>query len=238
MKYLTIEELIEKSIERKIDLGKSPERIIRNYAKLELIPRPKIKKAKTGTKDVTEYYPERTIEKLVQVKALKSEGLSLDEIKDSFALMHVQNALGDILSDSDDGKIKQLAQILSGSKNELESVVEAPLIYLMEGMSEKEAKKFITLFCGVGFNATLEAQKNLEDLDLDKARKNLFKAVFHNSIAMLRLARKTGDSKLEKTALEAYESMVLEPIRRASKIVQKNFIESLKARCKTKTTKT
>lgn len=234
MKYFTLEELIERSIERNIDLGKDPELIIRNYVKFGLIPKPKTKKAKTGKNESIEFYPEQTIEKLVQIKALKSEGLSLDEIKDSFALIHVQNALGDILSDSDDDKIKQLAQILSGSKKELESVVEAPLIYLMEGMSEKEAKKFITLFCGVGFNAMLEAQKNLEDLDLGEARKNLFKAVFHNSIATLRLARKTGDSKLEKTALEAYESMVLEPIRRASGIVQKNFIESLKTHGKEK----
>jgi len=228
MKYLTIEDLIQEADKRNIDLGKNPEQTIRKYATLGLIPKPKRKKAEKGTKATVIYYPERTIEKLIQVKTLKSEGLSIDEIKDSFALTYIQNTLQDMLSDSDDGKIKQLAKILSGHKKELESIVEAPLVYLMEGMSDKEATKLITLFCGIGFHAILDAQKELENLNFNEARKNLFKAVFYNSISVLRLARKTGENELEKTALEVYDKMVLEPLNRASEIVRRNFTESLK----------
>ncbi|MGI9553547.1 MAG: MerR family transcriptional regulator [Thermodesulfobacteriota bacterium] len=229
MQYLTIDELIKEAKKRKLDLGKDPEQIIRNFTKLGLIPKPKRRKAKTGKKATALYYPERTIEKLAHVKALKSEGLSLDEIRDSFALMYVQNALQDLLSNADDNKIKQLAKILSGDKKELESIVEAPLVYLIEGMSNEEAKKLLTLFCGVGFYAMLDAQKELENFNFNEARKNLFKAVFYNSISVLRLARTTGDDELEKTALEVYEKMVLKPLNRASGIVRKQFMDSLES---------
>jgi len=229
MQYLTIDELVKEAKKRKIDLGREPEQIIRNFTKLGLIPKPKRRKAKTGKKATALYYPERTIEKLAHVKALKSEGLSLDEIRDSFALMYVQNALQDLLSNADESKIKQLAKILSGHKKELESIVEAPLVYLIEGMSDEEAKKLLTLFCGVGFYAMLDAQKELENFNFNEARKNLFKAVFYNSITVLRLARTTGDEELEKTALDVYERMVLKPLNRASEIVRKQFIDSLES---------
>ena len=229
MQYLTIDELVKEAKKKKIDLGKDPEKIIRNFTKMGLIPKPKRRKAKKGTRATALYYPERTIEKLAHVKALKSEGLSLDEIRDSFALMYVQNALQDLLSNADESKIKQLAKILTGDKKELESIVEAPLVYLIEGMSNEEAKKLLTLFCGVGFYAMLDAQKELENFNFNEARKKLFKAVFYNSISVLRLARTTGDDELERTALDVYERMVLKPLNRASEIVRKQFIDSLES---------
>ena len=227
MQDLTLEELIAEAKKRNIHLGKEPEKTIRNCSKLGLIPKPKRRKAKSGTKATALYYPPRTLEKLAYVKSLKSEGLSLDEIRESFALLYVQNALQDLLVNADDDKVKELAKILSGDEKELEAIVEAPLVYLIEGMSNKEAKKLLTLFCGVGFYAMLDAQKELEKFNFNEARKELFKAIFYNSIAVLRLARTSGDKELEKTALEVYENVVLKPINRASDIVRKQFIDSL-----------
>ena len=105
--------------------------------------------------------------------------------------------------------------------------MEAPLVYIIEGMSQEEVKKLLTLFCGVGFYALLEAQEALEEFKVNEARRALFKSIFYNSIAMLRLARTTGDTKLESTASEIYENMVLAPIRKASDRVRKEFIKSM-----------
>jgi len=146
MEDLTIEELISEAKKRKIHLGDEPEKIIRNCTKLGLIPKPKRRKAKSGKKATALFYPPRTLDKLAYVKALKSEGLGLNEIRDSFALMYVQNALQDLLTNADDDKVKQLAKILSGKEKELESIVEAPLVYIIEGMSNKEAKKTVDPF--------------------------------------------------------------------------------------------
>lgn len=227
MQDLTIEELIAEGKKRKIHLGEDPEKTIRNYTRLGLIPKPKRRKAKSGSKATALFYPPKTLEKLAYVEAMKSEGLSLEEIRDSFALLYVQNALQDLLVNADDDKVKELAKILSGEEKELEAIVEAPLVYLIEGMSDNEAKKLLTLFCGVGFYAMLDAQKELEKFNFNEARKELFKAIFYNSIAVLRLARTTDDKELEKTALEVYENVVLKPINRASDIVRKQFVKSL-----------
>ena len=229
MEDLTIEELISEAKKRKIHLGEEPAKTIKTCTRLGLIPKPKRRKAKSGKKATALYYPTRTLDKLAYVKALKSEGHSLSEIKDSFALMYVQNALQDLLANAEDDKIKQLAKILSGSEKELESIVEAPLVYLIEGMSNKEAKKLLTLFCGVGFYAMLDAQKELEKFNFNEARKELFKAIFYNSIAVLRLARTSGDKELEKTALDVYENVVLKPLNKASAIVRKQFISTLES---------
>ena len=227
MVEITLEELVEKAKERNIDLGSDPKRIIRFYTRLGLFPKPKRRKAKgTRGKATMLYYPESALDKLAQIKALKSRGLSLDEIRDSFALGYVRDALRDLLSKADDEKVKQLANII-GSREELEAIVEAPLVYIIEGMSQEEVKKLLTLFCGVGFYALLEAQEALEEFKVNEARRALFKSIFYNSIAMLRLARTTGDTKLESTASEIYENMVLAPIRKASDRVRREFIKSM-----------
>ena len=100
----------------------------------------------------------------------------------------------------DDEKVKKLAQLIGSDRKELESMVEAPFVYLVEGMSLKEAKKLLTLFCGVGFYSTLESQQELEKFNYNNARKALFKAIFYNSIAMIRMERTAGDEKLEKNS--------------------------------------
>ncbi len=235
MADLTVEELIKEAKKRNIDLGNDPLKVIGFYTRLGLIPKPKRRRVKEGKKTKNQlYYPEHTVDKLAQIKALKSEGLSLDEIRDSFAFEYVKSALMDLLDKADEEKIKQLAYILGSEGSELESIVEAPLLYIIEGMSQEEVKRLLTLFCGVGFYALLEAQQALEEFRVNDARRALFKSIFYNSIAVLRLARATGDKKLESSALDIYENMVLAPIRKASERVRKEFIKSVMTHLKEK----
>ncbi len=235
MDGITIEEIIKESKKRGINLGEDPVKTIRFYTRLGFIPKPIRKKRKDDKGKSTKlYYPEFTLDKLAEIKALKSKGLSLDEIRDSFALEYVQKALQDLLSKADGEKVRQLARIVGSKENELEAIIEAPLIYIIEGMSQEEVKKLLTLFCGVGFYALLEAQQAVEEFKINDARRALFKAIFYNSIAVLRLARTTGDTKLESTASEVYEKVVLGPIRKASERVRKEFISSLEAYVKEK----
>ncbi|MEE8044731.1 MAG: hypothetical protein V3T52_06995 [Thermodesulfobacteriota bacterium] len=234
MADISLEDIIKEAKKRKIDLGEDPEKTIKLSVRLGLIPKPKRKRSTQGSKSKTTLlFPERTIDKLAHIKALKSEGLSPDEIKDSFALQYVQGALKDLLDNADGEKVQELANIISSEK-ELESIVEAPLVYLIEGMSPDEAKKLLTLFCGVGFYALLEAQKLLEEFKINDAKKALFKAIFYNSIAVLRLARTTGDTKLEATASELYEKAVIEPIGKASERVRKEFTNTFEKYLKDK----
>ncbi len=234
MQEISLEEIIIEAKKRKIDLGGDPENTIKVCAKLGLIPKPKRKRTtRKGVRKTTLYFPEKTIDKLAHIKAMKSEGLSLHEIRDSFALEYVQGALKDLLNNADGDKVKELANIIS-KEQELESIVEAPLVYLIEGMSQDEAKKLLTLFCGVGFYALLESQKLMEEFRFNEARRSLFKAIFYNSIAMLRMARTTGDTKLEDTASEIYEKAVIAPIGKASERVRKEFINSFEKYLKDK----
>ncbi len=235
MDGMTIEEIIKESKKRGINLGEDPVKTIRFYTRLGFIPKPIRKKRKDDKGKSTKlYYPEFTLDKLAEIKALKSKGLLLDEIRDSFALEYVQKALQDLLSKADGEKVRQLARIIGSKENELEAIIEAPLVYIIEGMSQEEVKKLLTLFCGVGFYALLEAQQAIEEFKINDARRALFKAIFYNSIAVLRLARTTGDTKLESTASEVYEKVVLGPIRKASERVRKEFISSLEAHVKEK----
>ncbi|HML95280.1 MAG TPA: hypothetical protein PKC29_07600 [Thermodesulfobacteriota bacterium] len=234
MADVSMDDIIKEARKRKIDLGSDPEKTIKVCSRLGLIPKPRRKRVTSGGASKTILlFPEKTIEKLAHIKALKSEGLSPEEIRDSFALEYVQGALKDLLNNADDDKVKELANIISREK-ELESIVEAPLVYLIEGMSPDEAKKLLTLFCGVGFYALIEAQKLLEEFKFNDARRALFRAIFYNSIAVLRLARTTGDTKLEATAFEFYEKTVIEPIGKASERVRKEFINSFEKYLKDK----
>ena len=234
MSEISLEQIVKEAKKRKIDLGADPEKTIKVCAKLGLIPKPKRKRTtRKGKQTTTLLFPETTIDKLAHIKAMKSEGLSMQEIRDSFALEYVQGVLKDLLNNADDEKVKELANIISKEK-ELESIVEAPLVYLIEGMSQDEAKQLLTLFCGVGFYALLETQKLMEDFKFNEARRSLFKAIFYNSIAVLRLARTTGDTKLEDTASEIYEKAVIEPIGKASERVRKEFINSFEKYMKDK----
>lgn len=223
MNYISLEDIIKEAKKRKIGLGEDPEKTIKLSVRLGLIPKPRRKRTKKNGKTVTNVlFPEGTIDRLAQIKALKSEGMSPEEIRDSFALQYVQGALKDLLDNADGDKVQELAHIITSEK-ELESIVEAPLVYLIEGMSPDESKKLLTLFCGVGFYALIEAQKALEDFKINDAKNALFKAIFYNSVAVLRMARTTGDTKLEATAAEFYEKAVIQPIGKASERVRKEF---------------
>jgi len=238
MAELSLRELIDEAARRKISLGENAEETIKFYTKLGFIPKPKRRRRKADGQTITTlHYPEHTIEKLAHVVALKSEGLTLDEVRDTFALEYVQSALKDLLEKIEDEKIMHLAQIISSGEDELESIVMSPLIYLVEGMRPEEAKKLLTLFCGVGFYALLEAQQHLEQFNLNGARLSLTKSLFYNSIAVLKLARTTGDSNLEKTASEVYEKVVLSPIAKASERVRRDFVKSLDAYIREKSKK-
>ncbi|MGE0369175.1 MAG: hypothetical protein AB7P53_09505, partial [Candidatus Dadabacteria bacterium] len=133
MADVSIDDIIKEARKRKIDLGSDPEKTIKVCSRLGLIPKPRRKRVTSGGSSKTVLlFPEKTIEKLAHIKALKSEGLSPEEIRDSFALEYVQGALKDLLNNADDDKVKELANIISKEK-ELESIVEAPLVYLIEG---------------------------------------------------------------------------------------------------------
>ena len=226
MNYISLEDIIKEAKKRKIELGEDPGKTIKLSVRLGLIPKPKRKRSKKDGKTVTNLlFPEGTVERLAHIKALKSEGMSPDEIRDSFALQYVQGALKDLLDNADGDKVQELAHIITSEK-ELESIVEAPLVYLIEGMSPDESKKLLTLFCGVGFYALIEAQKALEEFKINDAKNALFKAIFYNSVAVLRMARTTGDTKLEATAAEFYEKAVIQPIGKASERVRKEFINT------------
>ncbi len=223
MNYISLEDIIKEAKKRKIGLGEDPEKTIKLSVRLGLIPKPRRKRTKKDGKTITSVlFPEGTVDRLAHIKALKSEGMSPEEIRDSFALQYVQGALKDLLDNADGDKVQELAHIITSEK-ELESIVEAPLVYLIEGMSPDESKKLLTLFCGVGFYALIEAQKALEEFKINDAKNALFKAIFYNSVAVLRMARTTGDTKLEATAAEFYEKAVIQPIGKASERVRKEF---------------
>src|ERR1700745_1592019 len=77
---MTIEEIIKEAKKRQINLGDDPVKTIRFYTRLGFIPKPKRRRVKGSKGKTTKlYYPEFTLDKLIQIKALKSQGLSLDE---------------------------------------------------------------------------------------------------------------------------------------------------------------
>lgn len=229
MDDFSIEEIIEISKERHINLGPDPEKAIRSCVRLGLIPKPKRRRA-VGImgKATTLFFPKYTVEKLAYIKALKSEGLALDEIRENFAHEFVKDAINGLLKDADEDKIKHLANIIGNDTKQLEAIVEAPLVNIMEVMSAEEVKRILCLFFGVGFQSLLDAQKALEELRINDAKKAISKSTFYNSVGMLRLARSAGDTKLEKTASEVYENVVIKPISKATEMIRLQFLDSLK----------
>lgn len=225
---LSITDLIDISKERNINLGTDPEKTIRSCVKLGLIPKPKRRKVKGAKgKSTTLYFPDYTVEKLAYIKALKSEGLALEEIRESFAHEFVRDAINGLLKDADEDKLKHLANIIGSDNKQLEAIVEAPLVNVMEVMSTEEVKRILCLFFGVGFYSLLEAQKALEEFRINDARKAISKSTFYNSVGVLRLARTAGDTKLEETASEVYDSVVMKPISKATEMIRIQFLDSL-----------
>ena len=85
MNYISLEDIIKKAKKRKISLGEDPEKTIKLSVKLGLLPKPKRKRTTQNGKTVTTIlFPENTVDKLARIKSLKSEGLTPEEIRDSF----------------------------------------------------------------------------------------------------------------------------------------------------------
>jgi len=235
MSDISLIDLINIVKEKGIDLGSDPEKTVKTCVKLGLLPKPSRRKVK-GLKNssTTLYFPDYTVDKLAYIKALKSEGISLDEIRDRFAHKFVKDALTGLLKDADGNKIKRLAKIISGDDRQLEAIVETPLVNVMEIMSQEEVKRVLCLFFGVGFYSLLDAQKALEEFRVNDARKAISKATFYNSVGVLRLARTAGDIELEKTASQVYEKVVIKPISKATQKVRIEFLDSLMKYLETK----
>ena len=235
MAELSMSDLIAISKEKNVNLGVDPEKTIRSCVKLGLIPKPKRKKVKDERgRSTTLFFPEHTVDKLAYIKALKSEGLALDEIRENFAHEFVRDAINGLLKDADEDKLKHLANIIGSDSKQLEAIVEAPLVNVMEVMSAEEVKRILCLFFGVGFYSLLEAQKALEEFRINDARKAISKSTFYNSVGVLRLARTAGDAKLEETASEVYDSVVIKPIEKATEMIRIQFLDSLSSYLETK----
>lgn len=158
----------------------------------------------------------------------------MDEIKDSYALDYVRDTIKDILETEDKAKLKQLAQLLSQGSDQLSSILEAPLIKVIETNNSKELSKLLSLFAGQSFYSLLDSNTSLEQYNVNEARKSLFRSMFYLSIVCLKLARKSKDKDLEAIAFETYNQMVMGPIEKATKKVQEEFRTSLKKYMKTK----
>ena len=90
-------------------------------------------------------------------------------------------------------------------------------------MNQSKRKQYIS---------TLEEKK----YNVTEARKSLFKSIFYTAVICLKLARASKDKVLEDSAFEAYDNMVVGPIKKASKKVQNEFRTSLKSYMNSKKT--
>src|SRR5690606_32330413 len=99
MADVSIDDIIKEARKRKIDLRSDPEKTVKVCSRLGLIAKPRGTRVTSGgsSKPVL-LVPEKTIEKLAHITALKAEGLSPEEIRDSSALEYVQGALKDLLN--------------------------------------------------------------------------------------------------------------------------------------------
>ena len=234
MKLISLHDLIIELKKRKINLGPDPKATVSMYSELGIIPPPKITARIDSDLEPDVSYPVDTINKIIEIKELKNKGLELDEIKDSYALDYVRDTIKDILETEDKAKLKQLAQLLSQGSDQLSSILEAPLIKVIETNNSKELSKLLSLFAGQSFYSLLDSNTSLEQYNVNEARKALFRSIFYLSIVCLKLARKSKDKDLEAIAFETYNQMVMGPIEKATKKVQEEFRTSLKKYMKTK----
>ena len=231
---ISLHDLIIELKKRKINLGPDPKATVSMYSELGIIPPPKITARIDSDLEPNVSYPVDTINKIIEIKELKNKGLELDEIKDSYALDYVRDTIKDILETEDKAKLKQLAQLLSQGSDQLSSILEAPLIKVIETNNSKELSKLMSQFGGQSFYSLLDSNTSLEQYNVNEARKALFRSMFYLSIVCLKLARKSKDKDLEAIAFETYNQMVMGPIEKATKKVQEEFRTSLKKYMKTK----
>ena len=74
-------------------------------------------------------------------------------------------------------KLKQLAQLLAQDSGQLSSVLEAPLIKVIETNSPKELSKLLSRFAGQSFYSLLESNKSLEEYNVNEAKKYFEKSL-------------------------------------------------------------
>ena len=234
MKTITLHDLIIKLKNKKIRLGPDPKATVSLYSELGLLPPPKINARPDSNLQPEISYPLDTIDKIIEIEQLKRKGLELEEIRDSYALDYVRDYINDILATKDKTKLKQLAQLLAQDSGQLSSVLEAPLIKVIETNSPKELSKLLSRFAGQSFYSLLESNKSLEDYNVNEAKKSLFRSLFYLSVVCLKLARKSKDKALEDSAFETYDKMVVGPIEKTTKKVQEEFRNSLNNYMKTR----
>ena len=236
MKTISLHDLIIELKKKKINLGSDPKATVSMYSEMGIIPPPKITARPDSDLEPEVSYPVDTIDKIIEIKELKNKGLELDEIKDSYALDYVRDTIKDILATEDKAKLKQLAELLSQGSDQLTSILEAPLLKVIETNNSKELSKLLSLFAGQSFYSILESNTYLEQYNVNEARKSAFRSMFYLSIVCLKLARKSKDKILEDAAFETYNQMVMGPIEKATKKVQEEFRASLKTYMKSKKT--
>ena len=234
MKTISLHDLIVKLQEKKIALGPDPKATVSMYSELGLIPSPRIKAHESGELPPEISYPIDTIKKIIEIKDLKKKGLRLEEIRDSYALDYVKDAIQDIMTSDDDNKIKEMAVLLFEQDDKLSGVLEAPILKVIETKNPKELNKLLSLFATQSLFSMNDANALLEKYNVNDAKRSLFKSIFYLSVICLRLARNNKDKALEDLAFEIYNKMVLLPIERASKKVQEEFKNSFEKHIKSK----
>ena len=236
MKKVTLHNLIVSLQKKKIDLGTDPKATISMYSELGLIPPAQFEAREGSNLEPEIYYSHDTIKKIVEIKKLKKKGLEIEEIRDTFALDYVKTSIQDILSTQDPDKLEELAKLLTEGTDQLSSILEAPLIRVIETKNSKELSKLMSLFAGQSFYALLESNELLSKYNVTEARKSLFKSIFYIAVICLKLDRSSKDKVLEDSAFETYDNMVVGPIKKASKKVQNEFRTSLKSYMNSKKT--
>lgn len=234
MKTISLHDLIVKLQEKKIALGPDPKATVSMYSELGLIPSPRIKAHESGELPPEISYPIDTIKKIIEIKDLKKKGLRLEEIRDTYALDYVKDAIQDIMTSDDDNKIKEMAVLLFEQDDKLSAVLEAPILKVIETKNPKELNKLLSLFATQSLFSMNDANALLEKYNVNDAKRSLFKSIFYLSVICLRLARNNKDKALEDLAFEIYNKMVLLPIERASKKVQEEFKNSFEKHIKSK----
>ena len=226
MKTISLHDLIVRLQQKKIPLGSDPKATVSMYSELGLIPPPRIKAPESSKLPPEISYPLETIKKIIEIKDLKKKGLALEEIRDSYALDYVKDAIQDIMTSDDASKIKEMAELLFEKDDKLSGVLEAPILKVIETKNTKELNKLLSLFATQSLFAMNDANALLEKYNVNEAKKSLFKSIFYLSVICLRLARNNKDKALEDLSFEIYNKMVLMPIERASKKVQEEFKNS------------
>ena len=179
MKTISLHDLIVRLQEKKIALGPDPKATVSMYSELGLIPSPRIKAHESGDLPPEISYPIDTIKKIIEIKDLKKKGLRLEEIRDSYALDYVKDAIQDIMTSDDDNKIKEMAVLLFEQDDKLSGVLEAPILKVIETKNAKELNKLLSLFATQSLFSMNDANALLEKYNVNDAKRSLFLSLIH-----------------------------------------------------------